>query len=102
MNSSDANVNCNLTVVVEGNKYLKTNFRMSFLFAFEKMVQHIQDSARTSSEIPHFLAESIMISIDKQDPFPFTHDLPFKELIYGSRKGGLAPTINLIVSQLHM
>lgn len=90
---TDANVKVHLKVMVDGEEYLKTHFMMCFIkVPFDKLVQHIQDSARTRPDLPHFLAESITMTIDRQT-HPFAPDTNFTELIYGSKRNSTKKAI---------
>ena len=97
MSVTNGNVKVYLKVMVGGEEYLKNiHFQMCFIkVPFDKLVQHIQDSARTRCDMPHFLAESITMMIDHQT-YPFSQDTPFYDLIYKRKDNTKA--IHLTVS----
>ena len=96
MSVTNGNVKVYLKVMVGGEEYLKNHFQMCFIkVPFDKLVQHIQDSARTRSDMPHFLAESITMTIAHQT-YPFSPDTPFYDLIY--RRKDTTKAIHLTVS----
>jgi len=85
MNKNSGNIPIHLNTFVENGASHRVNIQLCLILPFDKVVQSLQDSARTTPEQPHFLAHEITITIDGV-LYPFHAQLDFKELIYADKK----------------
>ena len=97
MNANSGNIQVSLTTIVtnEEVQYPRINIQMCFLLKYEMMVKHIQDCAKKQPEYPHFLAESIKITIDGTE-YDFCPGLDFRNLIH-NRDFKHTPKVDLTV-----